>query len=309
LQRHGTTDDLGTCVVPLLPPGRYNITVERSGFTTVEIIHVTLNTGDQLGFRIKLSIAEVAGTVTVIDSAASIQQSHAVGTVVDRNFVENLPLNGRSFQTLFELTPGLILTRATFNEQGQFSVNGQRANANYFMVDGVSANIGVSAGAAPGQAATGSLPALTALGTTNNLVSIDALEEFRILTSSYTPEFGRTPGAQISIATRSGTNTFNGTVFNYFRNDALDAADWFANSRGLRPAALRQSDFGGVLGGPIVKDRAFFFSSYEGIRLRQPQLAITEVPSLNARRSAPAGTDVFLKAFPIPNGPETHKGF
>jgi hypothetical protein len=195
-----------------------------------------------------------------------------VGTVVDRNFVENLPLNGRSFQSLFELTPGVVMTRATFNEQGQFSVNGQRANANYFMVDGVSANIGVSAGAAPGQSAAGSLPALTALGTTNNLVSVDALEEFRILTSSYAPEFGRTPGAQISITTRSGSNKFSGTIFNYFRNDALDANDWFANNRGLKRAAIRQNDFGGVLGGPIARDHAFFFFSYEGLRLRQPQV-------------------------------------
>jgi hypothetical protein len=91
--------------------------------------------------------------------------------VIDRDFVSNLPLNGRSFQSLFELAPGVVISRSTFSEQGQFSVNGQRANANYFMVDGVSANIGVSAGAAPGQAAVGSLPALTATGATSNLVS------------------------------------------------------------------------------------------------------------------------------------------
>ena len=309
LQRHGTTNDQGSCVVPLLPPGKYNITVQRSGFSTLEIRHVVLNTGDQLAFRVKLTIAQVGESVTVIDSAASIQQSAAIGTVVDRNFVENLPLNGRSFQSMFELTPGLVLTRATFNEQGQFSVNGQRANANYFMVDGVSANIGVSAGAAPGQSATGSLPALTVLGTTNNLVSIDALEEFRILTSSYAPELGRTPGAQISISTRSGSNTFSGTLFNYFRNDALDSTDWFANQSGLKAAAIRQNDFGGVLGGPIAKDRSFFFFSYEGLRLRQPQVAITEVPSLDARQSAPPGAGVFLKAFPLPNGPPTQNGF
>lgn len=308
LQRHGTTDDQGYCVVPLLPPGKYNITAQRQGFTTLEIRRVVLNTGDQLTFRVKLSIAEVGESVTVIDSASSVETSAAVATIVDRNFVENLPLNGRSFQSLFNLTPGVVSTRATFNEQGQFSVNGQRANANYFMVDGVSANIGVSAGAAPGQSAAGSLPALTALGTTHNLVSIDALEEFRILTSSYAPEFGRTPGAQISITTRSGSNKFSGTVFNYFRNDALDANDWFANRLGLKRAAIRQNDFGGVLGGPIVKDRSFFFFSYEGLRLRQPQVGISEVPSLGARQTVPAGGDVFLKAFPIPNGPETHSG-
>ncbi|HKR02591.1 MAG TPA: carboxypeptidase regulatory-like domain-containing protein, partial [Pyrinomonadaceae bacterium] len=309
LQRHAVTDDNGSYVVPLLPPGRYNVTAQREGFGTVEIRNVVLNTGDQQALRVKLKVGEIGESVTVIEDPSSVQESIAVGTTVNRNFVEHLPLNGRSFQSLFGLTPGVVLTRASFNEQGQFSVNGQRANANYFMVDGVSANIGVSAGSAPGQSAGGSLPALTALGSTNNLVSIDALEEFRILTSTYAAEFGRTPGAQVSIITRSGTNEFRGTLFNYFRNDALDAGDWFANSRGLRRPAIRQNDFGGVLGGPIVRDRAFFFSSYEGLRLRQPQVAITEVPSLSARLLAPASIKPFLNAFPIPNGPETQAGF
>ena len=309
LQRHATTDDQGACVVPLLPPGSYNVTAQRDGFATVEIRRVALSTGDQRALRVNLKVGEIGESVTIIEGASSIQQSAALGTVINRNFVENLPLNGRSFQSLFELTPGIVLTRATFNEQGQFSVNGQRANANYFMVDGVSANIGVSAGSAPGQSAGGSLPALTALGSTNNLVSVDALEEFRIMTSSYAPEFGRTPGAQVSIITRSGSNRFSGTAFDYFRNDVLDASDWFANSKGLKRPAIRQNDFGGVLGGPIVKDRAFFFFSYEGLRLRQPQIAFTEVPSVSARQIASSGLRPFLNAFPIPNGPETHNGF
>ena len=308
LQRHAMTDDEGSYVVPLLPPGRYNVTAQRNGFGTVEVRSVVLNTGDQLSLRIKLKVGEIGESVTVIEDPVSFQESAAVGTVINRHFVENLPLNGRSFQSLFELTPGVVLTRASFNEQGQFSVNGQRANANYFMVDGVSANVGVSAGSAPGQSAGGSLPALTALGSTNNLVSIDALEEFRILTSTYAPEFGRTPGAQVSIITRSGGNEFRGTVFNYFRNDALDASDWFANSRGLRRPAIRQNDFGGVLGGPVIRNRAFFFFSYEGLRLRQPQVAITQVPSVSSRQLAPAATKPFLNAFPLPNGPDTRDG-
>src|SRR5207244_11756120 len=152
------------------------------------------------------------------------------------------------------------------------------------------------------------LPGLTALGSTSNLVSIDALEEFRILTSNYAPEFGRTPGAQISIITRSGGNNFHGSLFDYFRNDALDASDWFANSKGLRRPAIRQSDFGGVTGGPLIKNHTFYFFSYEGLRVRQPQIATTEVPSLASRATAPSGTKPFLQALPIPNGPETHNG-
>lgn len=308
LQRHGVTNETGTFVIPVLPPARYNVTVRRRGFAPVEFRNVTLNTGDHLALRIKLKIGEIGASVTTIAELSEVQDSASVGTVIDQEFVANLPLNGRSFQSLFELTPGVVISRSTFSEQGQFSVNGQRANANYFMVDGVSANIGVSAGAAPGQSAAGSLPALTAMGTTSNLVSMEALEEFKILTSTYAPEFGRTPGAQISIVTRSGTNEFRGHLFNYFRNDALDAADWFANSRGLPKSSLRQNNFGGVLGGPVKKEAAFFFLSYEGLRLRQPQFAITEVPSLASRASAPAAIRTFLRAFPVPNGPATSNG-
>ena len=309
LQRHATTNDDGSYVIPLLPPGRYSMTAQRSGFTTVEVRNIVLNVNDQLALRVKLKVGEIGESVTIVEDAGRLQESASVGTVINRQFVANLPLNGRSFQSLFELTPGTILTRASFNEQGQFSVNGQRANANYFMVDGVSANIGVSAGSAPGQAAAGSLPALTALGGTNNLVSVDALEEFRIQTSAYAPEFGRTPGAQVAIVTRSGTNELHGSVFDYIRNEALDANDWFANRRGLPRPAIRQHDFGGVIGGPIIKDRSFFFFSYEGLRLRQPQVAITEVPSISARQMAPAQVKPFLNAFPIPNGANTRNGF
>src|SRR5262249_60299571 len=157
--------------------------------------------------------------------------------------------------------PGVVVTRTTFNDQGQFSVNGQRADANYFTIDGVSANFGVTGLLQMVQTASGSLPALSASGGTNSLVSVDALQEFRVQPSSLAPEFGRTPGGQISIATRSGSNSFHGTLFEYFRNDVLDAKDWFVNFNGLPKPRERQNDFGGVVGGPIIKDKAFFFFS------------------------------------------------
>lgn len=308
LLRHGVTNDTGSFVIPVLPPARYNVTVQRPGFTPVEVRNVTLNTGDQLSLRIKLKVGQIGESVTTIVELSEVRNSPSVSTVIDREFVANLPLNGRSFHSLFALAPGVVTSRSTFSEQGQFSVNGQRANANYFMVDGVSANFGVSAGAAPGQAAAGSLPALSATGTTSSLVSVDSMQEFKIQTSTYAPEFGRTPGAQISIITSSGTNNIHGRAFNYFRNDALDANDWFANSRGLPRANVRQNDFGGVAGGPLRKDAAFFFGSFEGLRLRQPQFTITEVPSLSSRLAAPPLIRSFLNAFPIPNGPETGNG-
>src|ERR1700730_11704765 len=125
------------------------------------------------------------------------------------------------------------------------------------MVDGVSANIGMGSGSTPGNGISGSLGSFSVLGGTNSLVSIDAMQEFRIQTSTYAPEFGRSPGAQISILTRSGTNHFHGTAFDYLRHGLFDANDWFANSAGLPKPEERQNDFGGTLGGPIAKDGTF----------------------------------------------------
>ncbi|HKO60747.1 MAG TPA: TonB-dependent receptor, partial [Pyrinomonadaceae bacterium] len=221
---------------------------------------------------------------------------------INQTFVENIPLNGRSFQSLIGLTPGVVTTASTFNDQGQFSVNGQRADANYFTVDGVSANFGVTGFIAMMQSASGALPALSASGGTNSLVSVDAMQEFRIQTSSFAPEFGRTPGGQISIATRSGTNSFHGTLFEYFRNDVLDAPDWFVNFNGLAKPETRLNDFGGVVGGPIVKDKAFFFFSYEGQRVRQPSTLQTVVPDAQSRQQAPVAMRPYLNAFPVANG-------
>jgi hypothetical protein len=121
---------------------------------------------------------------------------------------------------------------------GHSTKHWQRADANYFTVDGVSANFGVTAYIALVQSAGGALPALSALGGTNSLVSVDAMQEFRIQTSSFAPEFGRTPGGQISIVTRSGTNSLHGTAFDYFRNGVLDANDWFANFNSAPPVVI-----------------------------------------------------------------------
>src|SRR5262249_51465851 len=146
------------------------------------------------------------------------------------------------------------------------------------------------------------LPALSASGGTNSLVSVDAMQEFRIQTSSFAPEFGRTPGGQISIVTRSGTNVFHGALFEYFRNDKLDARDWFVNFNGLTKPAERQNDFGGVFGGPVIKNKTFFFFSYEGLRLRQPVTQQSVVPDAASRQQAPASMRPYLSAFPVANG-------
>jgi Carboxypeptidase regulatory-like domain/TonB dependent receptor/TonB-dependent Receptor Plug Domain len=300
-----TTNDEGLFTLPLLPPGNYTLTVMQTGFATTESRDLVLNVGDQRSLQIQLKVSGVAADVNVTSDVALLNESPSVGTVVNRQFVENLPLNGRSFQSLINLTPGVAPTDAgEFGGGGQFSVNGQRGNANYFTVDGVSANIGIGTGYVASQGASGALPGLSAQGGTNNLVSIEALEEFRVLTSTFAPEFGRMPGGQVQIVTRSGTNQWRGTLFNYLRNDVFDANDFFGNANGLQRPALRQNDFGGVLGGPVVRDKAFFFFSYEGLRLRQPQSLVTTTPSLRVRRLVTPALQTMLNAFPTPTGAE-----
>ncbi len=187
-------------------------------------------------------------------------------------------------------------------------MNGQHADANYFTVDGVSANFGVTGYIALPQSAGGPALHSSMLGGTNSLVSVDAMQEFRIQTSSFAPEFGRTPGAQVSIVTRSGTNDFHGTLFEYFRNNVLDARDWFVNYNRLAKPAERMNDFGGVFGGPIKKNKTFFFFSYEGLRLRQPSSLQTAVPDDASRLQAPASIRPYLNAYPIANGPSAGVG-
>jgi hypothetical protein len=303
------TNGAGEYTSANLPPGSYSLEVEKSGFKKLIKPDVTLHVQDALEINFEMTVGSASESITVEAGAPLVNtESATVSTVIDRTVVEDLPLNGRSFQTLIMLTPGVVVTVTAFDDQGQFSVNGQRADANYFTVDGVSANFGVTGYFPLVQTAGGALPALSVSGGTNSLVSVDAMQEFRIQTSSFAPEFGRTPGGQISIVTRSGTNDFHGTLFQYFRNSVLDADDWFVNYNHLPKPEERQNDFGGVFGGPVFKDKTFFFLSYEGLRLRQPSTAETVVPDNPSRQQAPASMQPFLNAYPIANGAEVGLG-
>jgi Carboxypeptidase regulatory-like domain/TonB-dependent Receptor Plug Domain len=315
LQRQTTTNGDGSFTIPLLPPSTYMLLVEQQGFASAKVSDVVLNVGDQKALQIQLKAGDVNAQVTVDSNAETLRTDGSVGTVVNRQFVANIPLNGRSLQALIQLTPGVVLTPAPSNSAGatgsqQFNVNGQRTTANYFMVDGVSANTGISAGTGVSQreAGSGATPGTTALGGTNSLVSLDALQEFRIETSTYGAEFGRTPGGQISLVTRGGTNQFHGSASEYFRNEALDANDWFANATRQPKPRERQNLFGGVFGGPIRKDRLFFFGSYEGLRLQQPQVGLVAVPSTVTRAQAVTAVRPYLDALPLPNGQDFRDG-
>src|ERR1700739_2954577 len=307
------TNGAGIYSAPGLNPGRYRLFVEKKGLKQVDLRDLTLNVQDTVSRNFTLEVGGTSETIQVNGNGITINTTDAsVSTVVDRQFVENIPLNGRSFQSLILLTPGVTAALgAITNSTGEFSVNGQRTESNYYMVDGVSANTGMA-----GLSGVGATPAETSLGTTQSLVSIDALEEFRINTSTYSAEYGRTPGAQISFQTRSGTNTWHGSLFDYFRNDALDSNNWFNDAAGLPKTAERQNYFGGTAGGPIRipgfyngKDKTFFFLSYEGLRLVVPQPAFTvDVPDTALRQDSPIAIQPILNAFPFQNGAEQGNG-
>jgi len=312
VQYPGRTNGEGIYVVPNVPPGPYRLQVSKPGFKTLIKPDVILNVQDALAINFTLPIGALSEVVTVQGGSPLVNtESGSVGTVIDKQFVQNLPLNGRSFNTLLQLTPGVVIAPvANGDAAGQFSVAGQRTDANYFTIDGVSANFGTLSGFPPGATGLGQTPAFSAIGGTSSLVSVEALQEFRVETSSASPEFGRMPGGQVVLTTRSGTNEIHGGLYEYFRNDALDANDWFANAASNARAPERHNDFGGFLGGAIVKGKTFYFLSYEGARLRLPQTTVIQVPSTAARQAASAAAAPYLRSYPLPdpNGPISPDG-
>src|SRR5262245_29460889 len=272
VERSSESNGDGIYVTRNLRAGPYRLIVEKAGFRTIVLDDLVLAVQDVLGRNFTMQISPVRDSVTVTAGREEQNLSPAVSTVVNRQFVEHLPMNGRSFQSLIQLTPGVLVTASGQGIEGQFSVNGQRTDTNYFTVDGVGVNFAGNISVNLGQNLGGTLPALTITGGTNSFVSLDAMQEFRIQTSSYSTESGRSPGAQIAIVTRSGTNEFHGTAYDYVRHEAFDARNWFSPPPAAKPP-LRQHDFGGTLGGPVSRNRSFFFFSYEGLRLRLPRVA------------------------------------
>jgi hypothetical protein len=318
------TNDSGIYSLPSLLPGAYRMVVRKAGFKGIDKVGLVLHVQDTLEQNFVLEIGIVSETVTVEGGASMINTTDAsVSTVIDHTYVENMPLNGRSFQDLILLTPGVVTQSpqsvARLGVNGEFSVNGQRTEENYFTVDGVSANVGsVAGGTMLNAGGSGSLPGATALGTTQALVSVDDLQEFRVNSSTYSAEYGRNPGGQLAFETKSGTNQWHGTAYDYLRNGFFDAQDWFNDYFGTPEPALRQNDFGGTLGGPVEvpglyhgKDKTFFFVSYEGLRLTVPQAATASyVPDLCMRDMGPcpsgrmpAASAVLpaINAFPLPS--------
>ena len=324
------SNELGFYSFSALRPGMYRLTVRAPGFETVVREGIVLEVGQsaRLDFNLQIGVSQTTVNVSSAPPPISLEDA-AVGTVIDRDLIDQLPLNGRGIQTLIELAPGVNAIPVTDVTRGQFSINGQRTDANYLTIDGISANFAAGSSntfnqnsraffATLGQAGGGMLPANNFLGTFSNLLAPDALQEFKIQTSTYAPEFGHLPGGQIDLVSRSGSNRYSASLFTYVRNGKTDANDWFNNASGISKPPLHFNNFGGSYGGPVKlghwydgHNRTFFFLSVDQLLVSQPQPSVTtEVPSLTARQNAPAPLARFLALFPLPNGgPASDPGF
>jgi hypothetical protein len=303
LSRSATSDETGAYLFDALPPGDYVLTADKEGFSKLTLEHIALTARGRRSVRLQLSLASITNSVTVEGTVEGIATDPSTGTTISGDSTRFLPVNGRNVDGLVRTAPGIVTGEG--GPFGDMSVNGLRSNTNYYTLDGVS----LGAGSTVPMAAGGPMPGASAAaqggnGTGTNQVSLDSLQEIRVQTSSFAPEFGRTPGAQVALTSRGGSNQFHGSLFEYYRNGSLNANDWFANAAGLPRGQMRLNQFGAAIGGPIIRDRTFFFSSYEGLRLLEPDTAVASVPDLTIRKTAPASLRPFLKAFPIPNGPE-----
>jgi hypothetical protein len=282
-----TTGEQGEYTFSSLPPGSYQLQVERQSFEKYAN-DVEVHVNEVIRADVTLRVGSVGTFVLETFSGNLKQDSASLGTVVDNRQITGLPLDGRNFYELSLLAPGAVppAPGSAGSARGDFafSVNGAREDANNFLLDGVY-NID---------------PKLNTFGVRP---SVDAIREFEMLTSTYDASFGRNPGAQVNVILNSGTNDFHGSAFEFHRNAALDARNFFAPAGEPKPKYLR-NQFGGAIGGPIVRDRTFFFADYEGTRSREGITRITNVPTGEER----AG-NFSHSIFGVPTNPFTGQPF
>ncbi len=254
----------------------------------------------------------ISASVTIVDTSTGIDStsSGTVTTVTTRDVTSYIE-RGKGMRAAFSAGSGV--TQQVNESQSRFqtgliSVTGQRPTSNYFTVDDLSANTGAAVDETSVSGNIGALPNLTAAGGTNSLTALDAATEVTIRTLADTKE-GSVAGATINFLSRRGSNDYRASLFETFGNEAFNANDFFAKSRGFQRPAARLNQFGGTLGGFLRKDKAWFFGNYEGLRLRQPAFSISEVPSLASRQNAATNVRPLLDAFPVPNGRLTANGF
>ncbi|MBV9086784.1 MAG: TonB-dependent receptor, partial [Acidobacteriaceae bacterium] len=288
-----TTNDDGFYSVPNLLPGSYDVTTDAKGFATMLQKGITLTVGAQQSLNFNLKPGQVREVVEVSEAPPEIQTTTtAVTSTIESKTIRELPLNGRDWTTLATLEPGVasIPDQATtsFNANkgnrgfgNQLTDSGHRPNENSYRLNGVSIND--YANAAPG-------------GSTGLNLGVDAVQEFSVITTGYTAEYGRTSGAVINAITKSGTNQFHGTGFFFDRDSIFDARNFFD---GPTIAPFRRIQFGGSAGGPIIKDRTFVFGSYEGFRQSQSASGTIKVPDLASRAAAVPSIQPYLALWPV----------
>jgi hypothetical protein len=274
-----TVDAAGFYAAPNLLPGKYDISATAPGFSTTVQNGVTLTVGAQQLLNIKMRVGQVTQTVEVQEQAPAIDlATSTIGGVVGREAVVQLPLNGRDWTSLATLEPGVDSVGSIQANTGgpdrarrgygvQMTISGSRPTQNNYRIDGISVNDYTNGG--PGSVEGSTL-------------GVDAVQEFSVLTSNYSAEYGRTSGGVVNALTKSGANAFHGDVYEFLRNSALDARNYFDAPGGI--PAFRRNQFGASLGGPIIKDRTFFFADYEGLRQNQGVTAQVVVPSAAARQ-------------------------
>jgi hypothetical protein len=264
LTRQVTTSDRGSYVVHSLPVGTYTVAAEVKGFKRKSVTGITLQVNEEPRIDVTLEIGEVTETVTVDSQTPLLQtESASVGQVIDNRYTTQIPLNGRDFSQLILLTPGAVTrpggfdltTGAASGSLGSGVAIGGRDAHNNFTIDGAGNNA-------------------RQFGNVALRPSIDVIQEFKVQTNSYSAEFGQAAFGQITLVTKSGTNQFHGSAFEFLRNDKLDARNFFLPSRGK----LNRNQFGGTIGGPIIKNRTFFLFNYEGLRERRGVEALASVP-------------------------------
>src|SRR5713226_2915734 len=286
------TNDSGEYVASPLRVGRYKVTVEHPGFKKAVTVPVSLDVQQRIALDVTLQVGQISESIEVTGAAPLLEtETSELGQVVDHKRVANLPLNGRNFAQLALLTAGTAPSEPGARDEGGFgfSANGARSLQNNFLLDGVDNN--------------SNLPDL--LNETNYVIqpSVEALEEFKVQTNAYSAEFGRGNGAIINATIKSGTNQFHGSAYEFLRNEKFDAKNFFDDPNS-RIAPFKQNQFGFTFGGPLVRNRTFFFVDYEGLRVRQSQTLTSTVPTL-AQRSGDFSSQLDLSSpqqAPAPDG-------
>ena len=269
------TDGNGEYTAPSIQTGTYKVGAELQGFKSVVVEGITVSVDQRVRVDARLELGNMSETVEIVATTPLVQVSSSdLSTTVDEEQIKALPLNGRNFVSLTRTIPGVMRGIPGSNIDGAgslawrasaaFSANGQRPRDNNYMLDGVDNNE-------------------TWLQTVVIFPSPDALDEFKLQTSTYSAEFGRSLGGVVNLQIKSGSNQYRGSAFEFYRNDAFDANNFFNNRAGRPKPDFQQNQFGGTIGGHIVRDRTFFFTDYQGLRINAGQTFLSTVPSMKMR--------------------------